>query len=201
MDIPLTLSIASIVVQSVTGVALAVFAWSTYRLSKQVTELRFAPVLELYSPGSPTTGMFLEKHSNYSGVKWEIYLTNPGDVPLRADNISVSLAINPPYDLEKAVWSGIGNLCDILYEEGNTVVDRAVEVNGRTQRKLTVFLCREDKGPPQMRLFNYGDSAIMLLEMFQRRRLGKQSGWLVLRSDRFKLPDKFGKEVVFPRLE
>ena len=196
MDATLSLDIATLVVTAFTGVALAVFAWWTYRLSKNITQRRYSPVLELYSIGSPEAGSFEQSGTRYHGVKWQISLVNPGDVPIWVDNIDLSMQVTQRYDSEEEVWTGVGGLCDLLDDQGNILVDRAIGVNGNSQRKITVFLCHEDKRPEQHKLFKPGDVTTMRIELLQRGRGDRPTGWLMERSDKFRLPEKFSKEPI-----
>jgi len=69
MDAALFLDIATLVVTFLTGAALAVFAWLTYRLSRSITQLRYSPVLEVYPIGSPETGSFEQGGVRFYGVR------------------------------------------------------------------------------------------------------------------------------------
>lgn len=196
------LEIASLVVTFFTGAALASFAWLTYRHTRKVTELRFAPVLEINSVGPPQTGSFAEGKCTYHGVKWDIYLTNPGEVPILARDINVELQVSPTDDTMEGTWTGIGKFCELVDEEGNVLSDRTIRVNGRSQRKITVYLCQEDKKErKEHKLFRPGDKAALSIGVFQTRGLRKGSGWVTVeRSEYFEIPDKFGKEIHVPRI-
>lgn len=196
MGITLSLNIALLLVTLFTGAALAVFAWLTYRLSKRVTERRYSPVLELYPIGPPKTGSFEHQGFRYDGVKWEVSLVNPGDVPIWVDNISISMQVTQRYSSEEEVWAGIGGLCELLDDQGNILVDRAIGVNGNSQRKITVLVCHEDKMPEQHKLFKAGDTTMIQIGLLQRGVRGRPTGWLIERSDKFRLPEKFGKEII-----
>lgn len=136
MDATLSLDIATLAAILLTGAALAIFALLTYRLSKQVMQLRYSPVLEICPVGSPKAGSFDEKKLRYYGVKWEIYLMNPGDVPIWAEDIGVFLKVTPSRDSREDVLTGVGKLCELLDEEGNELADRAMWVNGHSQRRM-----------------------------------------------------------------
>ena len=97
---------------------------------------------------------------------------------------------------EEEVWTSIGKLCDLLDEEGNILIDRAIGVNGNSHRKITVFVCREDTMREEHRLFKAGDMTMMQIELLQKGKGSRPTGWLIERSDRFQLPEKFGKETI-----
>ncbi len=197
MDIDLGLRIISITVTFFTGAAIAVFAWLTYRHTQKVTELRFAPVLEINPIGPPDTGSFSEEKHTYHGVKWEISLINPGDIPILARDISVYLQVSPTEYYMEGVWTGIGKLCDLVDEEGNVLSERAIGVNGHNQRRITVYVCREDKRRrEEHKLFRPGDKAALSIEAHQTRGLGKGSGWAIVeRSEIFEMPERLEKEI------
>ena len=202
MDIDLVLRVILIAVTFFTGAAIAAFAWLTYRHTQKVTELRFAPVLEINSLGPPEIGRFPMGKYHYDGVKWEVSLMNPGDVPILAKNISVYLQISPTEDSMKGVWTGIGKLCDLVDEKGNVLGERAIGVNGHNQQRITVYLCREDKRrKEEHKLFKPGDKAALSIEVYQGRGLGKGAGWVVVeRSEIFEIPAKLAREVPVPRI-
>ena len=196
------LEIASLVVTFFAAAALTSFAWLTYRHTKKVTELRFSPVLEISSVSPPKTGSFAEGKCTYHGVKWDIYLTNSGEVPILARDISVDLQVSPTDDTMEGIWTRIGKFCELVDEEGNVLSDRTIGVNGRSQRKITVYLCQGDKrGRKDHKLFRPGDKAFLSIGVFQTRGLSKESGWLIVeRSESFEIPDKFGKEIPVPTI-
>lgn len=196
MDRALSLDIATLVVTCLAGAALAVFAWLTYRLSRSITQRRYLPVLEVYSVGSPETGSFEQNGVKFHGVKWRLCLINSGDVPIWVDNITVSIQATRLYEPEEGVWTGIGRLCELYDEKGNTLADRAIGINGNSQRIITVFMCHEDVTPEQHRLFKAGDTTQMQFELLQRGMHGRPTGWLIQRSDRFRVPERFGKEPI-----
>jgi len=95
------------------------------------------------------------------------------------------------------VWAGIGKLCELYDEEGNTLADRAIGVSGNSHREITVFICHEDVTLEQHRLFKAGDATQMQFELLQRGKHGRPEGWLIERSDSFRVPaNKFGKEPI-----
>lgn len=196
MDRALSLNIATLVVTFLTGAALAVFACLTYRLSRSIIQRRYLPVLEVYSVGSPETGSFEQNGVEFHGVKWRLCLINSGDVPIWVDNITVSIQVTRLYESEEGVWTGIGRLCELYDEKGDTLSDRAIGVNGNSQRIITVFMCHEDVTPEQHRLFKAGDTTQMQFELLQRGTHGRPTGWLIQRSDRFRVPERFGKEPI-----
>lgn len=196
MDMGSSLNVVTLAVTFFTGVALAVFAWFTYRLSKRVTERRYSPVLEVYPIGSPETGSFEQEGYRYHGVKWQVCLVNSGDVPIWVDNIDISMQVTRFYESEEGTWTSVAKLCELIDEEGNILTDRAIGVNGNSQRKITVFMCHEDKMPEQHKLFKAGDTTMMQIELLQRGKGGRPTGWLIERSDRFRLPEKFSKEPI-----
>ncbi len=196
MDIALSLDVATLGVIFLTGAALAVFAWLTYRLSKSITQRRYSPVLEVYPVGSPETGSFEQDGVRYHGVKWQISLVNSGDVPVWVDNINISMQVTRLYESEEGTWTSVSRLCELLDEEDKILADRALGVNGNSQRRIAVFMCHEDKRPEQHKLFKAGDTTMMQIELLQRGRYGKPTGWLIEKSDRFRLPGKFDKETI-----
>jgi len=196
MDTALSLDIATLVVTFLTGAALAVFALLTYRLSRRITQRRYSPIIEVYPVGSPEIGSFEQNGVRFHGVKWQLCLINSGDVPIWVDNISISIQVTQLYESEEGVWTGIGKLCELYDEEGTTLADRAIGVKGNSQRKITVFMCHEEKRPEQHRLFKAGDTTQMQFEILQRGTHGRPTGWLIERSDRFRVPEKFSKEPI-----
>lgn len=187
------MDIATLIVTFLMGAALAVFAWLTYRLSRSITQRRYSPIIELYPVGPPETGSFEQNGVSFHGVKWQLCLINSGDVPIWVDNIGISIQVTRLHESEEGVWTGIGKLCEFYDEEGNILADRAIGVNGNSQRKITVFMCHEDVTPERHRLFKAGDATQMQFELLQRGTRGRPMGWLIERSDRFRVPEKFGK--------
>lgn len=190
------LEITTLVVTSLTGAALAAFAWLTYKLSKSITRRRYTPILEVYPIGPPETGSFEQNGVKYHGVKWQVSLVNSGEIPILVDNISITMQVTQRYGSEEEVWTGIGKLCDLLDEESSILIDRAIGINGNSHRKITVFVCREDKVKEEHKLFKAGDTTMIQIELLQRGKGSRPTGWLIERSDRFKLPEKFGKEII-----
>jgi hypothetical protein len=196
MDIALSLGIATLGVTFLAGAALAVFAWLTYRLSKSITQRRYSPILEVYPVGSPETGSFEQNGLRFYGVRWRLSLVNSGDVPIWADNISISIQVTRLYESGESVWAGIGKLCEVYDEEGNLLADMAIGVNGNSHRIITVFMCHEDVTPEQYKLFKAGDTTQMQFELLQGGTHGRPTGWLIQRSGRFRVPDRFSKEPI-----
>ncbi len=187
------MDVAQLVIASFTGLALAAFALLTYRLSRQLAELQYAPVLEVYPVNAPKTGSFEEGGFKYDGVRWEICIMNPGNVPIWADNISVMIKLTPPHDSWEGAWTGVGKLCE-LYDENRNRIDRGVAVNANDQCRVTVFLCAEERRKEEHKILKPGENAIMAIEVFQRRKLGKKSGLVRVVSEKFAVPAKFGRE-------
>jgi len=209
MNINSSLGIVQIAATLITGGAIAYFAYITYQMSKQVTDLRYSPILEICQSGSPKVGTFYEKRIEdrevetqiiYQGVKWELYLMNPGDVPVFAEDIDVFIKYRPSSSSHEEVLTSIGKLCDLIDETGTNLIDRAIWVNGHSQRKLTVLMCRDDNKPMSYGSFKQGDMVRMSLEFYQRRGLGRQPGRREKTSDPFQLPDKFGVEIPMPQI-
>ena len=198
---PLPLQIALLIATVLTGAALALFAWLTYKHSKQLTELRYSPVLQVYPVGPPRTGSFLESDCEYHGVKWEIRMINPGEVPIWAKYISIFIQVPSTLKPNEGIWSGITKLCELRDEVGNILDERALGINGCSQCKLVVYLCKEEIRKEQHKFIKAGESARMSVEFFQERGLRKGSGWVVLeRSEPFVLPDKYDKGIRLPAL-
>jgi len=209
MDVISSLGIAQVVAIVATGGALAYFAYVTHRMSQQVTELRYSPILEICPSGAPKVGPFYEKQTThqgvecqatYHGVKWEIYLMNPGDVPVFAEDIDVFIKYLSSHGAREEILTSVGKLCELLDEAGNAIEDRAMWVNGHSQRKVTVLMCHDDDTPITYRSFKPGDMVRMSLEFYQRRGLGRQPGRREKTSDWFQLPDKFGVEIPMPQI-
>ncbi len=209
MDTNASLGIAQTAATLITGGAIAYFAYITYHMSKQVTDLRYSPVLEICLSSSPKVGTFYEKRLKdhevmtqikYQGVRWEIYLMNPGDIPVFAEDIDVFIKYRPSTSLQEEVLTSIGKLCDLLDETGNTLIDRAIWVNGHSQRKVTVLMCRDNNKPIPYGTFKQGDVVKMSLEFYQRRGLGRQPGRREKTSEPFQLPDKFNIEESRPQI-
>ena len=115
----------------VTGLALATFAYLTYKLSRQMAEFQYAPVLEVHSVHNPETGEVKTEYRPageiinpitgkfeksyyediYYGVKWKVCLMNPGDTPVWVEKIHVE--VQPPL----GGWTDIGHLCELLDED------------------------------------------------------------------------------------
>lgn len=190
------LEIATLVVTSLTGAALAAFAWLTYKLSRSITRRRYSPVLEVYPIGPPETGSFEQNGIKYHGVKWQVSLVNSGEVPILINSISITMQVTKQNGSEEETWTGIGRLCDLLDEDGNMLIDRAIVVNGNSHRRISVFVCHEDTMKEEHKLFKTGDITMMQIELLQTGKGGRPTGWLIERSDRFRLPEKFGKEII-----
>jgi len=154
-------------------------------------------VLEIIPVGPPQIGSFSSGEYIYHGVKWEISLINPGDVPILARYISVFLQVSPIEDSMEGVWTGIGKLCDLVDDESRILSERAIGVNRHAQHRITVYMCREDrKRKEEDKLFRPGDKAVLSIEAHQTRSLGKGSGWVVLeRSEIFEMPKRFKREI------
>lgn len=190
------MEIATLVVTSLTGVALAAFALLTYKLSRSITKRRYSPVLEVYSISPPETGNFEQNRIKYHGVKWQVSLVNSGEVPIWIDSISISMQVTQQYGSEEETWTGIGRLCDLLDEESNVLIDRAIGVNGNSHRKITVFICHRDKMKEEHKLFKTGDITMIQIELLQKGKGRRPTGWLIEKSDRFRIPEKFDKEII-----
>jgi len=145
-------------------------------------------VLELHSVRGPEVGTFDEGDSTYDGVRWEIGLTNPGDVPVWAQSMSIEIKLASP----EGNWAGIGKFCELLDESGN-LLDRTIGVEGKSQRKVVVLLCQEDKRKDEHKRIRRGDRVIMAMNLYQQRRWGKGAGLGQVLSGEFQFPSKFGK--------
>lgn len=201
MDSASLLGIAQTVAIFVTGGALAYFAYLTYQMSKQVTNLRYSPILEICPSGLPKVGTFDVKITTnhieritYQGVKWEIYLMNPGDVPVFAEDIEVFIRYRPSDGSRDEVLMSISKLCDLLDETGNMIDDRSVWVAGHDQYKVTVLMCRKQKIAIPDLYYKPGDTVKMSLEFYQKRGLNRQPGRIEKTSEAFQLPDRFEVE-------
>lgn len=175
------------------GLALAIFAWLTYSLSRKMVELQHAPVLQLYSVGNPETGKFLEGQSwVYEGVKWKFYLLNPGDAPIWVDHIGVEIAPTSG----RLSWTSVDRFCDLLDEQGH-VLSREIIVEGHGHCAIIVILHDEKTSEHLRRVFGEPKQFIMAGMLYQHRQLGgrDKSGWLRVVSERFELPSKFGKAI------
>jgi len=196
MDNTFYLTIATLAVTFFTGTALAIFAWLTYKLSKNISQKRFSPVLDLYPINPVEVGSFDQGGIRYHGVKWQICLSNSGDIPIWVDNINISMYVTRLYESTGDTLTGVGKLCDILDDAGMILEKRALGVAGNTQCTITVFMCHADKREEQHKLVQTGDSTLMQIEFLQRGGQGRPSGWLMAKSDKFQLPEKFGKESI-----
>jgi hypothetical protein len=94
----------------------------------------------------------------------------------------------------KEITMSIGWMCDLLDDTGNIISGRAICVNGNSQRKITVLMCRDENIPAPHKSFKAGDKVKLSLEFYQMRGLGRQSGLRVKTSNIFEIPDKFAKE-------
>lgn len=196
MNNPSGFEIATLIVAFFTGAAVAVFAWLAYKLSRSITRRQYSPVLEVYPLNPPETGSFEQNGIKYQGIKWQISLVNSGESPIWIDNIGVTMQVTQRHNSEEETWTSIGKLCDLLNEASEILIDRAICINGNSHCKITVFVCHEDKVKEEHRLFKAGDITMMQIELLQRGKGDRPTGWLIERSDRFKLPEKFGKEPI-----
>lgn len=196
MNVNSYLQVATLAITFLTGVAVAVFAGLTYRLSSNISRRRYSPIVEIYSVGAPEVGSFEHSGLRFEGVKWRLSIINSGDVLVLVDSMSISILTKRLGDSEQHVWTGISKLCELYEEDGNIPTERAIEVNGNRQRRITVFWCRDSEVPAQHRLFMPGDSTQMQFEALQRGMPPKPEGWLLERSESFRVPDKFGKERI-----
>jgi hypothetical protein len=176
-----------------TGLALAVFAWLTYGLSRKMVELQYAPVLQLYSLGNPKTGKFFEGQSQvYEGVRWKFYLLNPGEAPIWVDHIGIEIAPTSG----QLIWTSVSGFCDLLDEQGN-IISPEVIVEGHSHRAVTVLLHHKETRKHLQRVFGERKQFILAGMLYQHRQLGgrDKSGWLRVVSGPFELPSKFGKAI------
>lgn len=173
-----------------TGLALAIFAYLTYKLSRQMTEFRYNPVLEIHPlDDRPKTGEVKRVSSvEYYGVKWEVCLINPGEVPVWVERIEIMLT---PTSRES--WSTIDSFCELFDKEGHPVHPR-IAIPARDRFTITILVC-DEKTKEYLKWQSPGESEFeMKVILFQERRLGKSPGWVDSRiSGKFSLPEKFGK--------
>lgn len=191
-----SLDIATLAVTVLTGTALAVFAFLTYKLNESITRLRYSPLLEVYPIDSPETGSFDYKDFRYYGVRWQVNLVNSGDAPILVDNIGILMMETRPSKPEEEIWRSIDKLCELYDEEGNILSGRALGINGGSQRKITILMCHKDRILEEYQMLKTGDRTVLRVELLQRGIRGRPTGWLTGRSNRFQLPKEFSKEPI-----
>lgn len=184
---------ASLIVMAtfVTGLALAIFAWLTYSLSRKMVEVQYAPKLQIYSAGDPKTGKFVGGEAiTYEGVQWKFYLLNPGDAPIWVNQISIE--ITPTSG--RLSWTSVHGLYELL-DEQNRVLSQEIMIEGHGHIAVTVILHDEKTGEYLQRLYGQRNQFVMAGIMYQNRQFfGRdKSGWLRIVSGRFDLPSKLGK--------
>lgn len=131
------------------GLALAIFAWLTYSLSRKMVVLQYAPLLQLYSAGNPQTGKFVEGGSKvYEGVRWKFYLLNSRDAPIWVDQISIEMA--PASG--RLSWTSVYGLCELL-DEQSRILSREIVVEGHGHAAVTVILHDEKTREHLQRVF------------------------------------------------
>lgn len=178
-----------------TGLALAIFAWLTYNLSRKMVELQYSPVLQLYSAGNPQTGKFGKGRRSYEGVRWKFHLLNSGDAPVWVDQISIEMAAASG----RLSWTSVHGLCELL-DEQDRVLSQEIMVEGHGHAAVTVILYDEKIIEHLQRVYGERKQFIMAGMMYQHRQFfGRdKSGWLRVVSERFELPSKFGDTTVLP---
>ena len=103
---------------------------------------------------------------------------NPGDVPVFAEEIDVSIKCRLVGNSQKESVMSIGKLCDLLDETGNPLANSAIWINGHSQQRITVLICKNDNTPLSYRSFKPGDTVKMAIQFYQRRGLGRRPGSL-----------------------
>lgn len=179
-----SLEIASVAVTFFTGVALIAFAYLTYRHTKKVTEIQFSPMLDIVPIKYPVVGDFEETANIYRGVKWEVCFTNPGSIPILAKDIALSI--------ERALYVNAGSRdlhdeYDLVDEEGKTLSREAIGIDGLSQVRIKIYLCRKIEW---YRLrFKPGDEVIFTLSVSQTRGVNSTSELkIVQKSEMFRMP-------------
>jgi hypothetical protein len=173
------------------GIALAFFAWLTYRLSNTMVEYQYAAPIQLYSVSEPEAGTAVVGLTEYKGLLWRICLLNVGIGPAWVENmdINVSPATSRP------VWTSVGRLCVFLDKNGN-VVDpkKPLIVDGHGDISLTIVLHSPETKQHLQRVFGVQEKFIMEILVFQRRQIKKyKSCWRNLDSRQFTLPQEFAE--------
>ena len=150
-----------------TGLALAIFAWLTYSLSRKMVVLQYSPVLQLYSAGNPQTGEFVEGGSKiYKGVRWKFYLLNSSDAPIWVDQISIEMA--PASG--RLSWTSVHGLCELL-DEQSRVLSREIMVEGHGHAAVTVILYDEKTREHLQRVYGERRHFIMAGMIYQHRQV------------------------------
>ena len=180
----------------ITGAALAIFAWRTHKLSAQVAEFQYDPVLEVRPvydlPEKIEDERVVDRQFwRYSGVQWEVCLINPGNAPVWVDRIEIG--IRPTSGIRQPC-STINEFCDLLDKEGNPVKPR-IAIRASSELNITILVW--DKNIKELVKLKYQDEGefVMRVRLFQTRRLGKSVRDLNTTSREFSLPEKFGKEL------
>jgi hypothetical protein len=181
----------TLIATACTGIALAFFAWLTYRLSNTMLEYQYAAPVQLYSVSEPEAGTAWAGTTEYKGLRWRICLLNVGVGPAWIENmdIQVSPAKNRP------VWTSVGRFCIFLDNNGD-VVDpkKPLIVNGHGDISLTVVLYSPETKENLQRVFGVQEKFIMEMLVYQRRQMKKyKSHWLNLSSRQFTLPQEFAE--------
>jgi len=173
------------------GIALAFFAWLTYRLSNTMVEYQYAAPIQLYSVSEPEAGTAVAGLMEYKGLLWGICLLNVGIGPTWIENMDIQ--ISPA--TSRPVWTSIARFCIFLDKNGN-VVDpkKPLIVDGHGDISLTIVLYSSETKEHLHRVFGVQEKFIMEMLVYQRRQMKKyKSGWLNLGSRQFILPQEFAE--------
>jgi hypothetical protein len=187
-------SALAFIATSATGVALAVFAWLTFRLSNRMVEYQYAPPMQLYSVSEPEVGEVTAGATQYQGLTWRICLLNVGLGPIWVENIDID--VSPA--LGRPVWTSSGRLCIFLDKSSNEINPRKpIIIDGHGDISIIIVLYDEKTKEHLQRIFGVQEKFIMRISVYQRRQLGRhdKSGWLQLVSREFMLPEKFRQNL------
>jgi hypothetical protein len=173
------------------GIALAIFAWLTYRLSNIMVEYQYAAPIQLYSISEPEAGMIMSGAIEYKGLFWKICLLNVGIGPIWIDNIDIE--VSRPTGI--IMWTSVGLFSLLLDKNGDIVNPKKPQIiDGHGDISFNIVLHSPEIKEHLQRVFGKQDRFIMRILVYQPRQMkGYKSGWLDLVSSQFIMPQEFGQ--------
>lgn len=183
----------SFIATLITGLALAIFAWLTYGLSKKITIYQFTPQIQLYSVSHPESGeIVVSDGCKYEGITWSINLFNVGEIPSVISDIEILMmpVSSRPFSF------AVTRFC-VLFDENDNMVDpkRITIIDGRSDVKFNVVLY-DDTVLSQYNLDKKLRYRMTVLVLQQRKQFLGCDSYTRLISQEVQFPEKSGRSIM-----
>lgn len=178
-----------------TGIALAIFAYRTFRLSSSLAEQEI-PWIQISSLSNPIEGIVESGLTKYTGLIWELSILNIGAIPAWVEQLMLDLS-----NVKTGVWYSINVHAMFIGCASQTKAEidtrKPIIIDPHEDLTITIIV-HDSKLIEELNLMFGGREGEFMLKLMahQKRQLGgrDKSGWIDIYSQRFSLPDNFKSE-------